>query len=161
VSDGADRAYVAALRWLARRELSESQVRSRLSRRQFDDDDIDAAVERLGRERALDDHRTALACARTQVRLKHRGRARVLREIEALGISRATASHAIADVFGEVDEQALLEQALEQRLRRGLSLADPSVLRRVHRHLVNQGFNSGDVMSLLRRRAKSGGTLPL
>ena len=156
MSEGADRAYIVALKWLAQRELSEAQVRTRLSRRQFDDDDIEAAVARLGRERALDDHRTALACARTQVRLKHRGRARVLREVEALGISRATARHAVADVFGEFDEHALLEQALEQRLRRGLSLADPSVLRRLHRHLVSQGFDSGEVVSLLRRRAKSG-----
>ena len=156
MSDDADRAYVVALRWLARRELSESQVRTRLSRRQFEGEDIDAAVARLRRERAVDDHRTALACARTQVRLKQRGRARVLREIQALGISRATAGRAIADVFGELDEPALLEQALEQRLRRGLSLADPAVLRRLHRYLVSQGFGPGDVATLLRRRAKSG-----
>ena len=59
-----DGAYVAALKMLARRELSESQVRGRLTRRQFDPDEIDAAVARLRRERALDDQRTALACAR-------------------------------------------------------------------------------------------------
>jgi hypothetical protein len=40
----ADRAYLAGLRLLARRELSEAQVRTRLERRQFDPDDIAAAV---------------------------------------------------------------------------------------------------------------------
>ena len=67
--EDADRAYVAGLKMLGQRELSEAQVRTRLARRQFEADDIDAAVTRLRRERALDDRRTALACARTEVRI--------------------------------------------------------------------------------------------
>jgi len=154
VSLDADRVYTAALRLLARRELSESQIRARLARRQFADDDIGAAIARLQRERALDDHRTALACARTQVRLKHRGRARVVREIQALGISRSTAGRAVAEVFADLDEPALLERALDQRLRRGVSLDDPAIHRRLHRYLVGQGFDPGDVSGLLHARAR-------
>ena len=154
MSDGADRAYVAGLTLLARRELAEAQLRTRLAKRKFDEEDIDAAVTRLLRERALDDRRTALACARTQVRIKHRGRARVVRQIEALGIARDVAREAVAEVFAEVDETALLEQALERRLRRGMSLTDPAVFRRVHRYLLGQGFEPGRVMNLLRQRAK-------
>jgi regulatory protein len=155
MTDDADRAYVLALRLLARRELAEAQVRTRLAKRQFKDDEIDAAIARLRRERALDDRRTALACARTQVRLKHRGRARVVRHIEALGIHRDIAREAVAEVFAELDENALLEQALDRRLRRGLSLSDAAVFRRVHRYLLGQGFDPGRVTELLRRRAKS------
>ena len=51
-------AYVTALRLLARRELSEAQVRARLARREFESDEIDAAVARLQEERALDDPAT-------------------------------------------------------------------------------------------------------
>src|SRR5436189_6240150 len=100
--DGADRAYVAGLNLLARRELAEAQLRTRLARRKFDEDDIDAAVTRLRGERALDDRRTALACARTEVRIRHRGRARIVRHIEALGIARDVAKEAVAEVFAEV-----------------------------------------------------------
>ena len=57
-------AYVAGLKMLARRELSEAQLRLRLARRAFAPADIDDAVQRLRRERALDDRRVALACAR-------------------------------------------------------------------------------------------------
>ena len=151
---GPDRAYIVALlEVLGRRELSEAQVRTRLTRRQFEEDEIDAAVARLKGERALDDRRTALACARTEVRIKHRGRARVVRQIEALGIARDIAREAVAEVFAELDENALLEQALDRRLRHGLSLSDPAVFRRVHRYLLGQGFDPGRVMALLRRRA--------
>jgi regulatory protein len=147
-------AYVVALTLLARRELAEAQLRNRLAKRKFDDDDIDAAIRRLRRERALDDRRTALACARTQVRIKHRGRGRVVRQIEALGIDRDIARDAVAEVFAEVDEHALLEEALDRRLRHGLSLTDPAAFRRVHRHLLGQGFDPGRVTALLRARAK-------
>jgi SOS response regulatory protein OraA/RecX len=154
MSDGADRAYVADLTLLGRRELAEAQVRTRLAKRKFDEDDIDAAVARLRSERAIDDRRTALACARTEVRIRHRGRARVVRQIEALGIARDIASDAVAEVFAEIDETALLEQALDRRLRHGMSLSDPAVFRRVHRYLLGQGFEPGQVMTLLRRRRK-------
>jgi regulatory protein len=155
VSDQADRAYIVALTLLSRRELAEAQVRTRLATRKFEDDDIDAALARLRRERAVDDRRTAVACARTQVRLKRRGRARVIRQVEALGIDRDIAREAVAEVFAELDEQALLEEALERRLRHGLSLGDPAVVRRVHRYLLGQGFNPGRVVALLRLRAKN------
>jgi regulatory protein len=155
MTDDADRAYVTALGLLARRELAEAQLRTRLAKRKFNDDEIDAAMTRLRRERALDDRRTALACARTQIRIKHRGRARVVRHIEALGINRDIAREAVAEVFAELDENALLEQALDRRLRHGLSLSDAAVFRRVHRYLLGQGFDPGRVTELLRRRAKS------
>lgn len=154
MSDGADRAYVAGLTLLGRRELAEAQVRTRLAKRKFDEDDIDAAVARLRSERAIDDRRTALACARTEVRIRHRGRARVVRQIEALGIARDIARDAVAEVFAEIDETALLEQALDRRLRHGMSLSDPAVFRRVHRYLLGQGFEPGRVMTLLQRRRK-------
>ena len=150
--DAAERAYVTGLTLLARRELAEAQLRARLIKRKFDPEDIDSAVARLRRERALDDWRTAIACARTEVRVRHHGRARILRQIEALGITRDLARQAVAEVFTELDEAELLEQALDRRLRRGLDLRDPAIVRRVHRYLVGQGFDPSTVTGLLRRR---------
>ena len=150
--EGAERAYVTGLTLLARRELAEAQLRTRLARRKFDQDDIDGAVVRLRLEGALDDRRTAFACARTAVRVRHHGRARVVRQIEALGIARDVARQVVADVFSELDEAELLEQALDRRLRRGVDLRDPAIVRRVHRYLVGQGFDASAVTGLLRRR---------
>jgi len=108
-------AYETGLRMLARRELSEAQLRLRLERRQYDPDDIDKAVVRLRRDGALDDRRTALACARTEAQVKRHGRRRVLRQLEALGIARGIAKAAVAEVFADVDESSLLAQAIERR----------------------------------------------
>jgi regulatory protein len=146
-------AYETGLRMLARRELSEAQLRLRLQRRQLDPDDIDRGVERLRREGALDDRRTALACARTEAQVKRHGRRRVLRQLQALGIDRGIATAAVTEVFADVDESSLLAQAIERRLR-GASL-DRSTLQRVQRYLLSKGFEAGPVNEALRSRMKN------
>jgi len=146
-------AYLVGLELLARRELSEAQLRSRLARQQFSDGDIDTAVERLCREHALDDRRTALARARSEAVVRRRGRIRVVRQIEALGIDSDTARSAVDEVFSEVDETKLLEQALDRRLKSGLTLEEPAAVRRAYRYLIGQGFDPAHVAMLLRRRS--------
>jgi regulatory protein len=148
-------AYVTGLKLLARRELSEAQVRTRLVRREFESEEIDAAVARLQEERALDDRRTALACARTEAHVKRHGRRRALRTVEALGINRELARAAVAEVFGDLDEDALIAQALERKLRHGGAIAEAAVARRVHRYLLAQGFDAGRVHAAIRSRLKN------
>jgi SOS response regulatory protein OraA/RecX len=142
---------------LARRELCEAQVRTRLARRQFESDDIDDAIARLQRERALDDRRTAMACARTEAHVKRHGRLRALRQVEMLGIARDLARAAVAEVFGELDEDQLIEEALSRRLRHGASLEEATVARRVHRYLLAQGFDAARVHAAIRSRARHAG----
>jgi regulatory protein len=148
-------AYVDALRMLARRELSEAQVRQRLARRAHTPDDIDSAVARLLAERAIDDVRVAEAIARSQASVKRRGRLRVLRQIEQAGIARGTARRATDDVFESIDPDALIEASLAKRLRGRERAADTAELARLYRYLIGQGFNPDEVMRALRRRAPS------
>ena len=142
---------------LARRELCEAQVRTRLARRQFEPDDVEAAIARLRSERALDDRRTALACARTEAHVKRHGRLRALRQVEMLGIARDVARAAIAEVFGDLDEYELIEQALSRRLRHDATLEEPTVVRRVHRYLLAQGFDAARVHAAIRSRLTHAG----
>lgn len=144
--------YVLALGWLARRELSTSQIRTRLARRGVEAEAIDDAIARLTKERALDDRRVALAYARSAVTIKGRGRSRILREITTLGVARPLAEAAVQEVFGEVDEPALLEQALRKRWPRGggpLTLPDKQ---RIFRALLRQGFSADKISAAFRAR---------
>src|SRR5262245_13731472 len=101
---------------LARRELSESQVRQRLARKGHDRDAVDDAVARLREERAIDDARVASAIARTETSTKRRGRLRVQMQIERAGIARETADAAVDEAFDGVDDDALIEATLARRL---------------------------------------------
>ena len=148
-------AYIDGLRMLGRRELSEAQVRQRLARKGHPSDDIDAAVDRLRHERAIDDARVAEAIAHTETTVRRRGKLRVRRQIEQAGIAPATARHAIDEVFGGIDDEALLEEALARRLKGRDRLADETEFRRLFRYLVGQGFEPDRVMAILKRHDAS------
>jgi len=145
-------AYIDALKMLARRELSEAQIRQRLVRKEHDEADIDDAVARLKDERAIDDTRVAEAIARSEISIRKRGRLRVKQKIQSVGIASSTAKNAIDEVFGAIDSDELLESALAKRLRAGKTIADDREFNRLYRYLVGQGFESDRVVKLLRSR---------
>jgi regulatory protein len=147
----ANRAYLDALRMLARRELSEAQIRQRLARREHDSDLIDEAVARLKDERAIDDVRVADAIARTETSVRKRGKLRVRRKIESAGIGAATAKHAVDEAFSAIDGDALLESALAKRLRHGRTIADEREFNRLYRFLLGQGFEPDRALAALKR----------
>jgi regulatory protein len=144
-------AYVDGLKMLARRELSEQQVRQRLARRGHSEDDIDAAVARLRDERAIDDARTAEAIARTETAVRRRGKLRVRMQIERAGIEKSVARRAVDEVFGGLDADALLEASLAKRLR-GRDITDDRERQRLYRYLVGQGFEPDRVLARLEKR---------
>ena len=145
-----DDTYLTALKMLARRELSEAQLRQRLLRRQHDPDAIEAALTRLKSERNLDDERVAGAIARSETNLKKRGRFRVTRQIEAAGIASSIAKRVVDETFAAIDGDALLIQALARRLRGRTRIEDDREFQRLYRYLVAQGFEPDRVLALLR-----------
>jgi len=150
-------AFAEGLRLLARRELSEAQIRERLARKAFEPPLIDDAIDRLRRTGAIDDSRVAVAAARTEALVKRRGRLRVQRQLAAIGIAPDVAARAVEEVFAAVDEPALIEQALARRLRGPKArIADAAHFRRLHQYLVRQGFQPEAITALLRRRSRAG-----
>jgi regulatory protein len=144
-------AYLDALRLLGRRELSEAQVRQRLQRRQHAPEDIDAAIDRLRAERAIDDVRVAEAIARTQTAVKRRGKLRVRRQIEQAGVSAATAKRVTDEVFEALDPEALIAASLARRLRGRDRIADAAEFSRLYRYLTGQGFEPDRVLATLKK----------
>ena len=144
-------AYTLALTLLSGRELSEAQLRTRLTRRKLDPDDIDAAIGRLKSDGTLNDRRVALALARMESAIRHRGRSRVLQKIRQAGIDGDTAYDAVREVFEAVDENALLERALERRLRgKSPQELDEKGRARVVRGLIAQGFRLEAILKRLK-----------
>ena len=144
-------AYVDGLKLVARRELSEQQVRQRLARKGHDADAIEDAVARLRDERAIDDARVAEAIARTETSLKRRGKLRVRMQIERAGIAKSVAKSATDAVFDGIDDDTLIEAALRKRLRQRDQIADDREFQRLYRFLVSQGFEHDRVMKTLSR----------
>ena len=136
---------------LSARELSEAQLRTRLKRRELDAAEIDEAISRLKADRTLNDRRVALAIARMESAIKHRGRSRVLQTIRQAGIDDDTAQQAVQAVFEEVDEDAMLDKAFERRLRgTAPKELDDRGRAKVIRGLVAQGFRFEAILKRLK-----------
>ena len=146
-------AYFRALRWLTARELSEAQVRHRLSEHGYTDAAIAPAIERLLQEHSIDDRRAAAAVARTEVRIRRHGPRRVLGKLTAMQIDRDLAKEVVRDVFGDTNEEELLQTTLDRRLRgKPERLKDPAERRKLLAYLVRQGFSASAAASALRRK---------
>jgi regulatory protein len=153
--DSSKAAYFRALRWLTARELSEAQVRARLAEKGYTDTAITPAVERLLRDRTLDDRRAATAVARTEARVRRHGPHRVMAKLMAMGIDRDLARDIVRELFGEEDEEALLAKTLEIRLRGNPErLTDPRERRRILAYLVRQGFSASAASAAIRAKTK-------
>jgi regulatory protein len=137
---------------LARRELSESQIRQRLVRRGYETDAIDEAIARLRSDGSINDARVAGAIARTETAVKRRGKRRVLQQIEQAGIARSAARRAVDETFVDIDEHTLLTSALGRRLKGDRPIADDREFQRLFRYLVRQGFDTDDVFRALSAR---------
>lgn len=150
-------AYSTALRLLGRRELSARQLADRLERRQFPADEIHDTIDRLTHDGTLDDRRVALAAARLHASIRGKGRRRVLQQVQRLGIDADTVKQAVNDVFDDVDEGALLDRAIDRRLK-GTAVAalDAAQKARLVRGLAGQGFDPSQVLARLRQRARKG-----
>ena len=149
-------AYVDALHLLGRRELSATQLRERLLDREHDREDVDRAIDLLVENKALDDARVAAAYVRTALKIKGRGRLRIQRELQMMGIDKEVAGRAIAEAFGDVDEQSLIATALQKKLRGKQKIATPAEYARVFQFLMRQGFSPATVTAVLRRHRRGG-----
>jgi regulatory protein len=144
-------AYTDALRLLAGRELSVARCRARLLDRDHDPADVDSAIVRLLDDGSLNDARVARAYARTAVNVKGRGRHRVARELQAMGIARDVAAAALADVYGELDERSLVSRAVQKKLRGRPKPSTPADFARIYQHLLRQGFSPAAAAAEVRR----------
>src|SRR4026209_2985952 len=144
-------AYTDALHLLARREPTEKELRDRLLDRDHPRDEIDRVITHLLESKALDDGRVARAYARTAAGVKGRGRLRVMRGLNVMGIARETATEAVTEVFADVDERALITKALQKKMRGKSRISDAREHARLYQYLMRQGFTPAAIVAALRK----------
>jgi regulatory protein len=152
VSDDLERCYIAGLRILNYRFNSEAELRAKLDRKEFPRDAIDAAIERLRREKWLDDSRFAAAFVRTRLR-KGIGRLRIKRELMAAGVESSAIAQALD--LPDHDDRAAAVVAAKKRLavlrRRD---DDDAIRQKLIAYLFRQGYDSSMAMDVVREAMK-------
>jgi regulatory protein len=156
MTDTPDACYIAALRILNYRFNSEGELRRKLRGKKFEKAEIDGVIERLHREKWLDDARFAGAFTRTRANRKV-GRLRILRELQAAGVSNAEASRAVEENLDPEREREDLIALRDKRMRilarrHGEEFVKSDEGRRkVAAHLVAQGYDAATVWDVVRK----------
>lgn len=146
-------AYTSALRILQYRFNSEHELRRKLAAKRFAAAEIDAAIERLRKEKWIDDERFAGAFVRTRA-AKKVGPARIKRELSAAGVDRATADRVLAENRDDERIGSDLAAIVEKRRRIMIRRYGDEFVRssegksRIASYLVRQGYP----LDLIRRQ---------
>lgn len=140
------KARVVALRLLAQRRLTESQLWTRLQRRGYTEEEIRETVDSCKRDGFIDDH--LFAQLFIDGRVKAVGDARLVAELVKRGIDRAAAEASLASA--ERRESERLDVAIEKLFRTRASLSLPNAARALER----LGFPASAIYRRLRSRAQ-------
>ncbi|HXA19659.1 MAG TPA: regulatory protein RecX [Thermoanaerobaculia bacterium] len=148
--DDLERCNVAAMRILNHRFNSEGELRRKLEMKEFARDVIETTIERLRRERWLDDGRFATAYVRTRVR-KGIGLLRIKRELVAAGVESDTIAHALDESVPDHDERAAALVSARKRLAVLLRRDDDASIReKLVAYLFRQGYDSSVAVDVVR-----------
>jgi regulatory protein len=152
----------SALRLLAQRARTESEMRRRLLRRGYARTLVDGIVGDLVARSLVNDAEFALAFALERTRRRPRGERRLLQELRARGVSAAIALSAVTHAFEEegATEHSLAARAADDWLkRRGRTrparedahTAQRREQRRLHDYLARRGFAADAIRAALER----------
>jgi regulatory protein len=142
-------AYQRALRRLARRDHSVAELRRALLERDHEPGEVEAALERLRRERYLDDAGFAERFARSRMEHQGLGRLRIRQGLRQRGVDRGATDAGIAGALREVDEREVLD-GLARRYWRQHAGVEPALrLPRLWAFLLRRGFAPGIVRDRL------------
>jgi len=142
-------AYQRALRRLARRDHSEAELRRALAARGHAPAEVEAAIERLRRERYLDDAGFAERFARSRLAHQGHGRALIQEGLRRRGVGCSETEAGITGALREVDETAVLDTLARRYWRQHARVEPGRRLPRLWAFLVRRGFAPGLVRDRL------------
>ena len=93
----------AALHFLSYRPRSEQEVRTKLRSKDFPPAAIEWCIDLLRDQKFLDDAAFSAAFARSRIRIRPRGRFRLMQELRQKGVHSGIADQAISDAFVDED----------------------------------------------------------
>ena len=140
------RAYNKGLDILSRRPYSDKELARKLKDKDFSDEAIEYAVNRLKELSLLDDERYAEMLCEHLYRNKHYGEKRILQELSVRGIDRDTARNAVLAL--DKDEINSIVLLLESKFKGKMN--DEKGKQRTVAALLRYGYSYSDIKSALK-----------
>lgn len=145
-----ERTMNCAVKLLAAKPRSVAELRERLLEKLWTDAEIvDAVIEKLKEYNYLNDEQFARDVAVSKLRQKPQGRRRLQMSMSQKKLDKETIDAAIAEAYEKLPEEQLIDAAIEKRLRLKGKPATRDEMKKLHDHLLRQGFS----YDLIRDRA--------
>jgi regulatory protein len=144
-------AYQRALRRLARRDHSETELRRALAARGHDEEEIAEALGRLRAQRYVDDETFAERYARSRLAHHGQGRARIRQGLRQRGVGREETEAGLSAALRDISEDEVLDRAARRYWRQHGGVEPARRLPRLWAFLLRRGFAPG----LVRRRLQA------
>ena len=148
--DPEQRAWSAALAVVARRDVAVEQLRRVLLAKGHSREATEAALQRLQRERYLDDASLAARYARSRMEFRGQGQHRVRQGLRRRGLAGATIEAGIREALGEVSEAGAVDRLARRYWTQRRRDAPARRLRGLWAFLVRRGFPPALVHERLR-----------
>lgn len=144
------KARQAALSLLSHRPRSARELEVRLSRKDFPPEVTAPTIEALAQKGLIDDAAFAESFVRDRVRLRPKGRRRLIQELRVKGVDPETAEAAVGEVMaGEDVSEVELARAAAARWAVRRNEEPRSARRRLYGYLARRGFSADAVRVVL------------
>jgi regulatory protein len=143
--------YDAAIKILMRRAHSVSEMKKALARKCEDEKVVRTVLDRLKRDKLIDDERYARQFTRHRTQARKQGEFRIARELRARGVPDKHIESALKDSAEQSDPAAIVRQRIERKLRLYRGEMDEKKLASLYRSLVGAGFPSDLIRRELHR----------
>jgi regulatory protein len=148
--DDSEQCYLAALRILKYRFNSAVELRRKLRSKRFEREVIDATLERLAKEKWLDDARFAAAYVRTRG-LSKKGKLRIRSELIRAGVADDVIASAVSENVDAEEERARALALAQRRMPILARKYAPDVARnKLTVYLLNQGYDAALVREIVK-----------
>jgi regulatory protein len=153
-----DGLWAYALRILAGKAYSTAEMRTKLSRRAENAEDVEGVLARLVESQYLDDRRFAETYAASRLSNERFGQTRVLQDLRHRRVSGTVAEKTVKSVYQDVDESALIEDFIRRKYRtadRETLFQGEKDLASAYRRLARAGFRTREIVRVLKKFAKN------
>ncbi|MGN7453750.1 regulatory protein RecX [Paenibacillus pasadenensis] len=142
------RAYAAAVFYAGFKMRTTKEMTSYLKRKEFEEEDIRHAIERLQQERVIDDRDYARMFASQRLRGSQKGRRLIRMELEQRGIPKETAGRAVEALDDEEERRTALKAG--EKKWRSLKGDERDKRMKLTGFLLRRGFSSDLVRETVR-----------
>lgn len=138
-----------AVKLLSARPYSERKLREKLLGREYNSTDVGEALDRLKRERLLNDRKFAEEFVRTRMQSRPRGASRMISDLLARGISLTLAKEVVAETMPQTDELPLAREFVRRKQTQYAGLDGATRWRRMAGLLARRGFGWDTIRKVL------------